>query len=55
MLEKDNWSFGAWTQYWHISDSDLRCATPVVNNSCLAGKEPENYTRESGLELRYRF
>jgi hypothetical protein len=55
MLEKDNWTFGAWTQYWHINDSDVRCVTPVVNNSCLTGKEPENYTRESGLELRYRF
>jgi hypothetical protein len=55
MIEKDHWSFGAWTQYWHIKDSDVQCVTPVVNNSCLAGMEPENYTRESGIELRYRF
>ncbi len=50
MLEK-----GFWTHYWHIEDSDLQCITAVVNGVCLAGQEPANYTRESGLELRYRF
>jgi hypothetical protein len=55
MLEKDHWAIGAWTHYWHIKDSDLQCVTAVVNGVCLAGLEPENYTRESGLEIRYRF
>lgn len=55
MIEKGHWAFGGWNHYWHIKDSDVVCATPVVNGSCLAGKEPENYTREYGLELRYRF
>ena len=36
-------------------NSDLQCITAVVNGVCLAGQEPENYTREYGLELRYRF
>jgi hypothetical protein len=55
MLEKDDWAVGLWTHYWHIDDSDLQCVTAVVNGVCLAGREPENYTREYGLELRYRF
>jgi len=55
MLEKGHWAIGAWTHYWHIKDSDLQCVTAPVNGVCLAGQEPENYTRESGLEIRYRF
>jgi len=55
MVEKDHWAFGAWNHYWHINSSNLQCFTPVVNGVCLAGQEPENYTREYGLELRYRF
>ena len=55
MLEKDHWAIGAWTHYWHINNSDFQCATAVVNGLCFGGIEPENYTRESGLELRYRF
>jgi hypothetical protein len=55
MLEKDHWAVGAWTQYWHIDNSDFQCATAVVNGLCFGGREPENYTRETGLELRYRF
>jgi len=55
MIEKDHWAFGAWNQYWHVKSSDTQCFTPVVNGICLAGQEPENYTREYGLELRYRF
>jgi hypothetical protein len=49
MLEKDRWVFGAWTQYWHIDKSD------VQSTGVGPGFEPENTTRESGLELRYRF
>jgi hypothetical protein len=54
MVEKDAWAFGAWTQYWHISDSDVQFAG-VVGGTPRTAREPENYTRESGLELRYRF
>jgi hypothetical protein len=55
MVEKDHWAFGAWTDYWHIKASDTQCFTAPVGGVCQAGVEPENYTRESGLELRYRF
>jgi hypothetical protein len=54
MVEKGPWVFGAWTHYWHIEDSDLQFAG-VVGGISRFGGEPENYTRESGLELRYRF
>ena len=54
MIENNNWSFGLWNQYWHIDDSD--CVPPIVlAGVCQGAKEPENYTREYGLELRYRF
>jgi hypothetical protein len=54
MFERDRWTVGAWTHYWHIEDSDTRFAG-VVNGIPRFGSEPENYTRESGLEIRYRF
>jgi len=50
MLERDRWAVGAWTHYWRIMDSDVQPIAPG-----LVGLEPENTTRESGLELRYRF
>jgi hypothetical protein len=50
MFERDRWALGAWTHYWHIMDSDIQ---PIGLG--YAGLEPENATRESGLELRYRF
>lgn len=50
MFEKRRWSFGIWAQYWDIEDSDIQ---PVGMG--LAGLEPANKTRESGVELRYRF
>jgi hypothetical protein len=50
MVEKDRWAFGGWTHYWHIRDSDSR---PIGGGR--VGREPENYTWESGLEIRYRF
>jgi hypothetical protein len=50
MVEKGHWSFGPWLQYWNIKDSDT---VPVGLGS--AGMEPANWTREYGLELRYRF
>ncbi|HEY6721530.1 MAG TPA: hypothetical protein VI363_07835, partial [Burkholderiales bacterium] len=55
VLERDHWSVGAWTQYWNIKDSDAQC-TALTNGTCgFSYVEPQNYTRETGLELRYRF
>ncbi len=54
MFEKNRWTFGAWTHYWHIKDSDIQFAG-VVQGVSRFGSEPENYTRESGIEFRYRF
>jgi hypothetical protein len=50
MVEKDHLAFGAWWHYWHIKDSDVQ---PIGRGR--AGREPENWTRESGIEFRYRF
>jgi hypothetical protein len=46
MLEKDNLAFGLWTNSWSIDQSN-------VTSQGLY--EPANHTRESGIELRYRF
>lgn len=50
MFEVRRWSFGLWAQYWDIEDSDIQ---PIGLG--FAGLEPANKTRESGVELRYRF
>ena len=50
MVEKDHLAFGAWMHYWNIKDSDVQ---PIGLGQ--AGREPENWTRESGIEFRYRF
>jgi hypothetical protein len=50
MLEKDHWAFGAWMHYWRIEDSDVQAI-----GGGFAGMEPKNWTREGGLEFRYRF
>ncbi|HEY6240887.1 MAG TPA: hypothetical protein VIW78_08615 [Burkholderiales bacterium] len=49
MAEKDRFAFGPWMNYWKIGDSD----TVTVNST--TGLEPANWTREVGLEFRYRF
>jgi hypothetical protein len=49
-LEKGSWVFSAWFNYWHIQDSDV-----VPISIIEGGLEPENYTREAGVEVRYRF
>ena len=54
VLERDHWAIGAWWHYWHIEDSDVQFAG-VVNGVPRSALEPANYTRESGLEIRYRF
>jgi hypothetical protein len=50
MVETEHWSFGPWLQYWNIKDSDI---VPVGMG--FGAMEPANWTREYGLELRYRF
>lgn len=50
MVESRRWSIGPWLQYWNIKDSDSVTVAPGVTVL-----EPANWTREYGLELRYRF
>jgi hypothetical protein len=50
MVEKDHWAFGPWMHYWNIKDSDVQ---PIGGGAF--GLEPANWTREYGLEIRYRF
>ncbi len=45
MFEGRRWAFGPWMHYWNVKDSDIQ----------PAGLEPANWTREAGVELRYRF
>ncbi|MEX2240346.1 MAG: hypothetical protein WD775_06600 [Burkholderiales bacterium] len=49
-FEGSRWTFSLWSHYWKIKDSDVQ---PI--GAGLAGFEPANFTRESGLEVRYRF
>jgi hypothetical protein len=50
MLESGHWAFGPWLHYWNIKDSDI---VPIGLGA--AAMEPANWTREYGVELRYRF
>jgi len=50
MLEGRRWSLGPWLDYWKVKDSDVQ---PIGLG--LAGLEPANWTREAGVEVRYRF
>jgi hypothetical protein len=50
MVESRHWAFGPWLHYWKIKDSDI-----VPIGFGFGGLEPENWTREYGVELRYRF
>lgn len=45
MIEGPRWSFGPWMNYWNVRDSDVR----------FGGREPANWTRETGVDFRYRF
>jgi len=54
MVEKDHLAFGAFMHYWSIKDSDVQFAG-VVKGVPVGGLEPANWTRESGIEFRYRF
>ena len=50
MFETRRWSLGPWLHYWKIKDSDIQ---PIGLGQ--AGMEPENWTREYGVEFRWRF
>jgi len=50
MLETERWTFGPWLHYWSIKDSNV-----VPISSTVGIMEPANWTREYGLEFRYRF
>ena len=50
MVEKEAWAFGPWLHFWSIEDSDI-----VIIGNGVSGLEPQNETREYGIELKYRF
>jgi len=50
MLEKEAWAFGPWLHFWSIEDSDI-----VTIGTGVSGLEPQNETREYGIEFKYRF
>jgi hypothetical protein len=51
MVEWGNWAFGPWMNYWRIKDSDTDSNTIAG----FSGIVPNNWTREYGLEVRYRW
>ena len=50
MFETRRWALGPYTHYWKIKDSDL-----VYIGLGRYAQEPENTTREYGVEFRWRF
>ncbi len=50
MAEKDHLAIGPWLHYWNIKESEHVALGPG-----RFGWEPENWTREIGVEVRYRF
>jgi hypothetical protein len=50
MAEKDHVAIGPWMHYWNIKESEHVALGPG-----RFGWEPENWTREFGVEVRYRF
>jgi outer membrane protein with beta-barrel domain len=50
MFEQDHLAFGPWMHYWNVQESDVQ----AIGKGQL-GVEPDNWTREIGIEFRYRF
>ena len=50
MFENGRWAFGPYANYWKVKASDM---VPIGNG--FLGQEPENKTKETGVEVRYRF
>lgn len=55
MFESRHWAFGPWLHYWKIKDSDTVFVGFDFLGRATLVTEPENWTREYGVELRYRF
>lgn len=51
--EKQDWSIGAFFNYWHIGDSEKSYYTDGID--LYYAYEPKNDTKEIGLEIKYRF
>lgn len=50
MFENGHLSFGPWIHVWRIEDSDIVRISPTTGVL-----EPQNETREAGVEVNYRF
>ena len=50
MAEKGQFAIGPWLHYWNIKISEIVSPAPGK-----LGWEPANWTREFGVEVRYRF
>ena len=55
MFESRHWAFGPWLHYWNIKDSDTVFVGFDLLGRATFVTEPENWTREYGIEFRYRF
>lgn len=51
--ELENWSFGAFINYWKIQDSEKNYYTDGIFLYSIT--EPKNETKEVGLQIKYRF
>ena len=52
MYEFNTWSFGPYTEYWNINESDIKVGGPGCTFGCA---EPHNQTIEVGLQAKYHF
>jgi hypothetical protein len=50
MFEGPRWTISPWMHYWKVKDSEVQSV-----GLGIVVYEPENWTREAGIELRYRF
>ena len=51
--EEEHWSAGVFFNYWKIEDSDMNVY--IVLPDIIGIYEPENKTKEIGLQIKYRF
>lgn len=51
--EQENWSIGAFFNYWKIGDSEKNYY--ILPPYIITLLEPENETKEFGIEIKYRF
>jgi hypothetical protein len=55
MFETRRWSLGPYMHYWKIKDSDTVFVGFDFMGRATFAMEPENWTREYGVEFRWRF